>query len=128
MSQKETEAFKSLLDDYYVQVFRTDKGEILNEKRYLLPPTQISQFILGMGGDDGFMPCNLSEYQTSLVQNNHFVPAQVVFTGTQDPFSYDNNGNRIYSKAEELQYGNSICGVSGLDLKIDIETEKNGTS
>ena len=45
--------FKALLDEYYVSVLRTDDAQILNEKRYLLPPTPISQFILGMGGSEG---------------------------------------------------------------------------
>lgn len=56
------EAFKALLDDYYVSVLRTDKAQILNEKRYLLPPTPISQFVLGMGSENGYMKCNLSPY------------------------------------------------------------------
>lgn len=75
-----------------------------------------------MGDKDGFMKCSLSPYQTSLVQDNHFVPTQVIFTGTQNPFSYDNDGNRIYSKAEELQYGNCIKGVDSIELKIEIES------
>lgn len=67
--QERIEAFKALLDDYYVSVVRTNKGEFLNEKRYILPPTSLSEFILGMGeeNNDGFMKCNLSPYQSALV-------------------------------------------------------------
>ena len=64
---EDIDEFKALLDDYYVQVIRTSEGEILNEKRYLLPPTPLSQFILGMGDSDGFMKCNLSPYQSPMV-------------------------------------------------------------
>ena len=120
--QREIDAFKELLDDYYVSVVRTDNGNILNEKRYILQPTPISQFIFGMGDTDGFMDCSISPYQTSLVQDNHFVSTQVVFTGTQNPFNYDNDGNRIYSKPEELQYGNCVKGVDEISLSVDIHT------
>lgn len=114
------DVYKKLLDEYYVSVVRTEDGNILNEKRYLLPPTPISQFVFGVGEVDGYMRCNLSPYQSALVQDDHFVQTQVVFAGTSNPFSYDNNGERIYSKAEELQYGNGICGLQKLELKIDI--------
>ena len=120
---KEMEAFKALLDDYYVSVLRTDKAQILNEKRYLLPPTPISQFVLGMGSENGYMKCNLSPYQTSLVKDNHYVKTQVMFVGTPDPFSYDNDGNRIYSRPEEMQYGNCLKGVDQVWLKVDITTQ-----
>lgn len=109
-----------MLDDYYVYVMRSDNGNILNEKRYLLPPTPISEFFFRQGSDDGYIKCNLSPYQSSLIEGEHFVQAQVVFVGTQNPFSYDKDGRRTYSKAEELQYGNCIPGVDGLELKIDI--------
>ena len=49
--------------------------------------------------------------------------AVAMLTGTQNPFNYDANGERIYSKSEELQYGNSIRGVDEIYLKIDIVTE-----
>ena len=39
---REIEEFKKLLDEYYVYVLRTENGQILNEKRYLLPPTKLS--------------------------------------------------------------------------------------
>jgi len=119
-AQRKLDAFKKLLDEYYVYVVRTENGNILNEKRYILPPTRISEFILGMGDRDGFMKCSLSPYQTPIIQDEHFVNTQVVFAGTPNPFSYDLNGNRIYSKPEELQYGNSLTGVDSIELKIDI--------
>lgn len=72
--QKKMDAFKALLDEYYVCIVRSENGNILNEKRYILQPTPISQFVFGMGDEDGYMKCNLSPYQTSLVQDNHFVP------------------------------------------------------
>ena len=74
--------FKSLLDEYYVSVVRTSKGNILNEKRYILPPTSLSQFLFEAGDGEGFVECNLIPHQTALVQDNHFVKTQVVFTGT----------------------------------------------
>ena len=43
-----------------------------------------------------------------------------MFVGTPNPFSYDKDGRRIYSKAEELQYGNCVPGVDELELRIDI--------
>lgn len=43
-----------------------------------------------------------------------------MFVGTTNPFAYDESGNRIYSKPEELQYGNSLVGVDEIELKIDI--------
>ena len=47
-----------------------------------------------------------------------------MFTGTQSPFNYDNDGLRTHSKSEELQYGNGICGVGSIGLKVDIVTTK----
>lgn len=64
-----------------------------------------------MASEDGFEKCRLGKYQTSLVQDDHYVPTQVLFVGTPDPFHYDERGERIYSRPEELQYGNSIKGV-----------------
>ena len=112
---------KGLLDDYYVSVFRTEGGEILNERRYLLQPTPISKFVLNLTDqDDGHETCSLSKYQTSLVKDNHYVPTQVMFVGTPDPFHYDEKGERVYSRPEELQYGNSIRGVDGIQIAIDV--------
>ena len=121
--QKKLDAFKSLLDEYYVYVMRTEKGDILNEKRYILPPTPLSQFILGMGGDDGFMQCNLNPYQSAMIKDEHFVPTQVVFAGTPNPFNYTNDGERVFTRAEELQYGNGVAGLDAIQLKIDILSE-----
>lgn len=111
-----------MLDEYYVCVLRTEKGQILNEKRYLLKPTPLSEFFLGMGDSDGFIRCNLSPWQSPMIEKEHYVDTQVVFAGTPNPFSYDNDGEKIYSRPEELQYGNGVCGLDSLELKIDIET------
>lgn len=46
-----------------------------------------------------------------------------MFVGTPDPFSYDNDGNRIYSRPEEMQYGNCLKGVDQVWLKVDITTQ-----
>lgn len=116
-------AFRDVLDDYYVYVMRTENGEILNEKRYLLKPTSLAELIYGTDENE-WTKCNLSKYQTPLVQDNHYVRAQVVFTGTPDPFNYDTDGRRIYSKPEELQYGNSVCGVGSIELKVEIVSKK----
>lgn len=43
--------------------------------------------------------------------------------GTPNPFNYDAKGNKVYSKAETLQYGNGILGLDGIKLKIDIVSE-----
>ena len=116
------EQFKELLDEYYVCVLRTENGQILNEKRYLLKPTPLSEFFLGMGDKDGFIKCNLSPWQSPMIENDHYVDTQVVFAGTPNPFSYDADGEKIYSRQEELQYGNGVCGLDSLELKIDIVT------
>ena len=71
------------------------------------------------------MEGNIGKYLSAQVQDNHYVPEQVVFTGTQNPFRYDNDGNRIYTKAETLQYGNGIAGLDGIKLKIGIESEES---
>ena len=44
--------------------------------------------------------------------------------GTPDPFHYDEKGERIYSRPEELQYGNSIRGVDGIQIAIDVITNE----
>ena len=54
------EVFKTLLDEYYVSVMRTKGGHILNEKRYLLPPTRLSSFFFGTQDEDGYIKCSLS--------------------------------------------------------------------
>ena len=71
--QRKLDIFKSLLDEYYVYVMRTENGNVLNEKRYILKPTPVSEFLLGMVDDDGYIKCNLNKYQTSSVKDNHFV-------------------------------------------------------
>lgn len=118
------------MDEYYVSVLRTDNGQFLNEKRYILPPTKVSQFVLELTDDkskmdDGYVECNLGKYMSAFIDNNHYVPHQVVFTGTQSPFRYDADGNKIYNKAETLQYGNGILGLDGIKLKIMIESEES---
>jgi len=51
-TQPETiDEFKELLDEYYVCIMRTDKGQFLNEKRYILPPTKVSEFVLELTDD-----------------------------------------------------------------------------
>lgn len=127
------EKFKSILDEYYVSILRTDNGQFLNEKRYILPPTKLSEFILELSDDpdkamdtskiDGYINCNLGEYQSPSIDGDHYVPEQVIFTGTQNPFRYDNDGNKIYSRAETLQYGNGILGLDGIKLKVVVESE-----
>ena len=79
--------FKGLLDEYYVSILRTDNGQFLNEKRYILPPTKVSEFVLELTDeqekmDDGYVECNLGEYQSPSISGNHYVPEQVIFTGT----------------------------------------------
>ena len=128
--------FKSLLDEYYVCIMRTDKGQFLNEKRYILSPTKVSEFVFELTDDistldeekkkiDDYVDCNLGEYQSASIDGNHYVPEQVIFTGTQNPFKYDNEGSRIYSRPETLQYGNGILGLDGIKLKIEIESEES---
>ena len=122
--------FKALLDEYYVCIMRTDKGQFLNEKRYILPPTKVSEFVLELTDkqeklDDGYVECNLGKYLSARIQDNHYVSEQVIFTGTQNPFKYDNDGSRIYSRPETLQYGNGILGLDGIKLKIEIESEES---
>ena len=116
-----------MLDDYYVSVVRTSDGNILNEKRYILPPTRVTDSIFNADGD-GWIGCSLSQYQTSLVQDNHFVNTQVIITGTQNPFNCDENGNRTYSKPEELQYGNGVKGVDGFSVKVEVVSDPNYVS
>lgn len=66
--------YKELLDEYFITVVRTSDSDIMNEKRYLLPPTSLSRFFFHEETDvDGYVKCRLSPYQTSLVQDDHFV-------------------------------------------------------
>ena len=113
--------FREQLDEYFVSVFRAEGGEMKNESRYLLPPTPLSKFIYGV--EDG-VKCRISPWQSSTILGDKFVPEQVVFTGTQNPFNYDNDGERVYSRTEELQYGNSICGVDEMEVRIEIRTDE----
>lgn len=120
------DVFKRLLDEYYITVVRTDKGELANERKYILPPTSISELLFNNDASTnyGYVRCSgLVEYADPTVQDNHYVPEQVVFTGTQNPFAYDKEGNRIYSKEELLQYGNGIKGVDDIYVGFDIRTE-----
>ena len=117
--QELADGFKEVLDDYYVTIVRADNGEFLNEKRYILPPTPLSE-IMVTSTDDGFRPCNLSRYQSAMTRGGRFLETQVLFTGTQNPFNYSSDGTRAHSKPEELQYGNGICGVGSIGVKVDI--------
>ena len=119
------EAYKNLLEEYYVYVLRTENGTILNEKKYILPPTKLSEFFFGSGTDDGYIKCSANQYQSALVDGKHFVPTQVLFVGTPNPFRYDDSGEHVWSKPEELQYGNGILGVKSIELKIDIVDADN---
>ena len=74
-------------------------------------------------GNDGFVDCRIDDYSTSLIENEHFVHSQVIFTGTQSPFNYGKDGRRINSKPENLQYGNGINGVGKMEVRIDVGTE-----
>ena len=87
--------FKDTLDEYYVSILRTEDGQFLNEKRYILPPTKVSEFVLELTDDlntlddtktlkvdEGYIDCNLGKYLSASIQGNHYVPEQVVFTGT----------------------------------------------
>lgn len=87
------EKFKSILDEYYVSILRTDNGQFLNEKRYILPPTRVSEFVLELTDDrntldednrkiDDYVDCNLGKYLSPSISGNHYVPEQVIFTGT----------------------------------------------
>ena len=76
-----------MFDDYYIYVLRTHDGEILNEKRYILPPTRVSD-ILFRGTVEGWIDCNLSQYQSAMMCADGYVSTQVIFTGTQNPFNY----------------------------------------
>lgn len=124
----DTDTFKAMLDEYYVSILRTDKGQLLNEKRYILPPTKLSEFVLELCDgdknlDDGYVNCNLGKYLSANISGNHFVPEQVVFVGTPNPFGYAEDGSKLYSKAETLQYGNGILGLDGIKLRIDIVSQ-----
>ena len=115
------EEYRKVLEDYYITVLRAEDGIIQNEKRYILPPTPITEFMFKIeAGDQQFSKCKLSPYQSANVKDGHFVQTQVVFTGTQNPFSYDENGEKIHSREEELQYGNGICGVDSMYISIDL--------
>ena len=119
------ESTKNALDEYYVSILRTDNGEILNEKRYILPPTRISDAIVG-NMDDGYYGCNISRWQTASVDDeDKFVNTQLMIVGTQEPFNFNEDGSKNRSRSEELQYGNGICGVGSLDLKIDIDIQES---
>ena len=66
------ERFKSILDEYYVSILRTDNGQFLNEKRYILPPTKVSEFVLELTDDrkkmdEGYVNCNLGKYLSSSI-------------------------------------------------------------
>ena len=76
-----------------MSILRTDKGQFLNERHYILPPTKVSEFVLELTDDvntldednkkiDDYVDCNLGEYQSASISGNHHVPEQVIFTGT----------------------------------------------
>ncbi len=77
----------------------------------------------GVGEDEGYVECKLGKYLSSSIEGNHYVPEQVLFVGTPDPFNYDKDGSKVYSRAETLQYGNGIAGLDGIKIKIDIVSE-----
>ena len=106
---------------------RTDDGEILNERQYILPPTPVTELFLGMGNltEDGFAKCNLSEWGSANIVGDHYSPTQVIVAGTRNPFAYGETGERIKSLPEKLQYGNGICGVDSMSISIDIIKEEN---
>ena len=88
----------------------------------------MSDFVFEPGGDDGYVDCHISPYQSALVGvdedgKEHFAPAQALFVGTQNPFNYDNDGNKVHSREQELQYGNGIVGVKSLEMSLDIVPE-----
>lgn len=57
-----------------------------------MPPTKLSEFVLELSDDpnkaidtskiDGYVDCNLGEYQSPSIDGDHYVPEQVIFTGT----------------------------------------------
>lgn len=49
----------------------------MNESRYILPPTQLSKFVVS-----DFIDCTLTPYQSAMVKDEHFVKVQTIFTGT----------------------------------------------
>ena len=120
MDSSDLDSFKSILSDYYITVARTDNGEILNEKRYILPPTSAADLILDMNQTDGYTKCRLGKWQSATIDGDHFATSQVVFVGTPNPFNYSENGERLRSRPEELQYGNSIQGVDEMWIKVDV--------
>lgn len=109
-----------ILSEYYVSIMRTDGGNILNEKRYILKPTSVADLFVQSGDSDGFVKCSISPYQSASIEGDHFVDNQVVFVGTPDPFTYAEDGSKVYTKAHELQYGNGICGVDEVWLKVEV--------
>lgn len=66
------------LEDYYIAVVRTEDGIIQNERRYILPPTKVSDLFMQLDGDsggDGYVKCNLSKWQSPNVRDGHHVVA-----------------------------------------------------
>lgn len=122
-SPDESELFEvdpERIDDYYVSVLRTENANILNERRYLLKPFKVSGFLMEVESDEHkYMKCNLGKWHSSGIKDNHFVTSQAIFAGTTNPFNYDKDGERVFSIQEELQYGNSICGVGQLHIKVE---------
>jgi len=55
------ESLVKVLEDYYVYVFRSENGDVLNEKHYILPPTPASDLLLGMDADGNY-ECVLNPY------------------------------------------------------------------
>ena len=70
--ETDTQKYMEALDDYYISVLRAKDGEILNEKRYILPPTPVTRFIVQAESSDGFVKCNLSKWESANVRENHY--------------------------------------------------------
>ena len=66
---KDGEELRDVLGEYYIQIVRTDGGTILNEKRYLLQPSKVSDFIIDVEDADGYRRCALSKWQSSAIQD-----------------------------------------------------------
>ena len=69
---KEGETVEEALSERFIYVLRTEDGNIRNERRYLLPPTPLSKFLLEVNGEEDFMDCELDGWRSSIVHDNHF--------------------------------------------------------
>lgn len=116
------------LENYYIQVLRAEDGEVQNERRYILPATKASELAYGPKGVDGWVDCQLDPWDTSLAKDDQLTPDQVLLVGTPNPFDFDADGERKLTHAESLQRGNGVCGVSSIQVKVQVERvqEANG--